>query len=181
MIPISPFLIGLIGSIILVAGAAYPEKPGKHPAKSLKNWLFAIGGVLMLIYSILNYLGGGPIFFIFLQVLVNVSSIFMMANTPDHIDTPIIVSLGILLIIWSLTLFEGFSTSFFILGLIGIGMGYAMNGGTAKRNLSLALGSAMIAFFSYLESDWIFFWLNVFFCIFSAYYVWQLRIQLVQK
>jgi len=36
------FLTGLVGSIILVTGAAWPENTNvKHPAKSFKNWLLA--------------------------------------------------------------------------------------------------------------------------------------------
>jgi hypothetical protein len=43
--------------------------------------------------------------------------------------------------------------------------------GTIRRVLALTLGSALIAIFSYIEASWIFFWLNVFFALFSAYYV----------
>jgi len=38
----------------------------------------------------------------------------------------------------------------------------------------LALGGALIALFSYFEVNWIFFWLNVFFAIFSGYYVYKM-------
>ena len=63
------FWIGIVGSLILVTGAALPEPVGKiHPVKSLKNWLFTGGGVLMFAYALLNYLGGGPVFFLFLPV-----------------------------------------------------------------------------------------------------------------
>jgi len=168
------FLIGLTGALILVAGAAYPERHVTHPAKSLKNWLFAIGGLCMLVYSTLNYIAGGPIFFIFLQALVNVASIFMMLNVPDTIDTPLIGLTGLGMIAWSLYLFEGYITVFFIIGLSGIGMGYAMEGGTFRRDAALTLGSALIALFSYLTASWIFFWLNIFFAIFSGYYAWRL-------
>lgn len=167
------FLVGLVGSLVLVSGAAYPDKHVSHPAKSVKNWLFAIGGLLMLTYSTLNYLAGGSIFFIFLQLFVNISSVFMMLNVSDRIDTPILAVAGLGFIIWSLFLFEGYNTAFFILGLSGIGMGYAMETGTFRRDLSLTLGSALIALFSYIEASWIFFWLNVFFAIFSGYYTWK--------
>jgi hypothetical protein len=169
------FLIGLIGSLILIVGAAWPDRVIKKPTQSIKNWLFALGGVMMLIYSFLNYLDGGPIFFVILQLLVNLGSVFMMLNTPDRIDTPIMAGAGVLLIIWSLTLFEGYETLFFILGLSGIGMGYVMETGTFRRNLALALGSALIALFSYLGASWIFFWLNTFFALFSGYYAWKVR------
>ena len=167
-----PFLIGLIGSLILVTGAAWPEpKKSIHNIKSIKNWLFAIGGFTMLAYAILGYQEGGPVFFIFLQALVGVSSILMMIDAPDKVDVPIISICGLGLIVWSLSLFEGYNTVFFVLGLSGIGLGYAFKMGTLRRNLALTLGSILIAVFSYIEASWVFFWLNVFFAIFSGYYV----------
>lgn len=171
------FYIGLIGSIILVTGAAWPIVKVKHPVYSKKNWLFAIGGVFMLVFSILGYLNGGPVFFIFLQALVAVASILMMINAPDKVDIPIITTSGIALIIWSLYLFEGYNTIFFILGLTGIGLGYTLQMGTVRRNAALTIGSILIAVFSYVEASWIFFWLNTFFACFSAYYVVKLALK----
>lgn len=166
------FLTGLIGSLVLVTGAAWPEsKRTKHPTKSMKNWLLAVGGFIMLLYAIFGYREGGPILFIFVQILAGIASILMMLNTPDKIDTPIITVSGLALIIWSLYLFEGYNTVFFILGLCGIGLGYAFQMGTLRRSIALTAGSALIALFSYIEASWIFFWLNVFFAIFSGYYV----------
>lgn len=166
------FLIGLIGSLILVTGAAWPETQKiKHPVTSIKNWLFAVGGLIMLLYAILGYLQGGAVFFIFLEAFVVVASVLMMLNTPDTVDTPIIAVTGLGLIIWSLFLFEGYNTVFFILGLSGIGLGYAFEMGSFRRDVALTLGSILIAIFSYIESSWVFFWLNVFFAAFSAYYL----------
>jgi hypothetical protein len=172
------FVIGLIGSLVLVTGAALPERAG---VQAWKNWLLAVGGALMLVYSSLNYMNGGPIFFVFLQILVNIASVFMMFNVRDDIDTPIMCLAGLALIIWSLTLFEGYSTVFFILGLTGIAMGYVMQTGTFRRSVALTLGSALIALFSYLSTSWIFFWLNVFFALFSAYNAWQTMHKTVPK
>lgn len=168
------FLIGLFGSLLLVSGAAYPEGEASHPAKSVKNWLFAVGGFVMFLFSLLNYMDGGAIFYVLLEFFVVVASIFMMLNTPDNIDTPIITATGVGLIAWSLYLFEGYSTIFFIIGLSGIGLGYALDTGSLKREVALTIGSALIALFSYIEASWIFFWLNVFFAIFSGYYVWKI-------
>ncbi len=166
------FLTGLIGSLVLVTGAAWPEtKASVHPTKSIKNWLFAVGGVLMLLYSFLGYQEGGSIFFVLLETLVVLASILMMLNTPDKIDIPIIGLCSLGLIAWSLYLLEDFSTVIFILGLCGVGLGYAFQTGTLHRSLALTLGSILIAIFSYLGASWIFFWLNVFFAIFSGYYV----------
>lgn len=169
------FITGLVGSLVLVTGAAWPEtKDVKHPAKSLKNWLFAVGGgFFMLLYAFLSYQQGGPIFFVILQILVAIASIFMMLNTPDKIDTPIISISGLGLIIWSLYLFEDYGTVIFILGLCGIGLGYTFRMATLRRSIALTIGSILIAVFSYIEASWIFFWLNVFFAIFSAYYVYK--------
>jgi len=171
------FITGLIGSLVLVTGAAWPEsKDIKHPTKSTKNWLFAIGGLIMLLYSFLNFQQGGPVFFVILEILVGVSSILMMLNTPDSIDTPILSVITLGLIIWSLYLFENYNTIIFILGLCGIGLGYAFEMGTRRRNIALLLGSFLIALFSYFEESWIFFWLNVIFAMFSAYYLYQVLI-----
>jgi len=168
------FWTGLVGSLVLVTGAAWPEvKDVKYPAKSLKNWLFAIGGFIMLLYAIFGYQQGGPIFFVMLEILVAISSVLMMLNTPDKVDAPILTISSLGLIIWSLYLFEGYNTVFFILGLCGIGLGYAFQMGTLRRSIALTLGSVLIALFSYIEASWIFFWLNVFFAIFSAYYVYK--------
>lgn len=166
------FLTGLIGSLILVTGAAWAEN-GKvnHPAKSFKNWLFAIGGLVMLLYAIFGYQQGGPAFFMILEIMVVLASILMILNTPDRIDTIIIAISGLGLIIWSLYLFEGYNTILFILGLSGIGLGYAFQMGTLRRNIALTMGSILIALFSYIEASWVFFWLNVFFAIFSGYYL----------
>jgi hypothetical protein len=169
-------LQGILGALILVSGAAYPIKKEKHPLQSTKNWLFAIGGLMMLIYASLNYIyNDGAVFFILLQGLVNVSSIFMLSNTSERYSSPIIISLALLLIIWSLTLFEGYNTLFFIIGLSGIALGYVLKAGTFRRNLALTLGSILLATFSYLAADWVFFWLNVFFAVFSGYYSLKLK------
>ncbi len=166
------FLTGLIGSLILVTGAAWPEpKDISHPAKAVKNWLFAVGGLLMLLYAIFGWQQGGPIFFMILEILVVIASTLMMLNTPDKFDTAVLSVSGLALIVWSLYLFEGYNTIIFILGLLGIGMGYAFTGGTLRRSIALTAGSALIAIFSYIEASWIFFWLNVFFALFSGYYL----------
>lgn len=168
------FITGLTGSLILVTGAAWPEiKDDKHPTKSFKNWLFAVGGFIVLLYSIFSYQQGGPIFFVILEILVAISSILMMLNTPDKVDAPILTISSLGLIIWSMYLFEGYNTVFFILGLCGIGLGYAFQMGTLRRSIALTLGSILIASFSYIEANWIFFWLNVFFAILSSYYVYR--------
>ncbi len=169
-----PSLIGIFGAVILVIGAAYPAKKVPHPVRSTKNWLFAIGGLVMLAYSILNYMDGGSFFFVILQMLVNLSSVLMMLDTDDRLDAGIIGIAGLALIIWSLTLFEGNNTIYFIIGLTGIGIGYILPNGTAQRNGALFLGSILIALFSYIEMNWIFFWLNAVFAGFAGWYALRL-------
>lgn len=166
------FIIGLIGSLILVLGAAWPDnKDVNHPIKSLKNWLFLVGGFVMLLYAVLGFINGGSIFYVFLEILVGIACILMMLNTKDTIDTTVISISGLALIIWSLYLFSGYGTIVFILGLVGISLGYAFQIGSFRRNIALTLGSMLIAIFSYLDASWIFFWLNTFFAIFSGYYL----------
>lgn len=169
------FLLGLVGSLIIVLGAAWPEsKDVKRPTKSIKNWLLAIGGgCILFIYAVLNYQQGGSIFFVFLQALVAISSVLMMINASDKVDMIVITTIGFGLVIWSLYLFEGYNTIFFIFGLSGVGLGYALQMGTLRRSVALTLGSALVALFSYLEANWIFFWLNAFFVVFSMFYVYK--------
>ncbi len=166
------FLIGLIGSLILVTGAAWPENEDiNHPTKSIKNWFLAIGAIIMFAYALINYFNNGAIFFVFLQGLIIIASIMMMLYTDDRIASVIIGISGLGLIGWSLYFFESYNTIFFIIGLMSIGLGYVFKMGTLRRSLALTLGATLIALFSYIEANWIFFWLNVFFAIFSAYYV----------
>ncbi|MFA4815224.1 MAG: hypothetical protein WC924_05040 [Candidatus Gracilibacteria bacterium] len=172
------FLTGLIGSLFLVIGAAWmdPKKSQQGP-KSLKNWLFAIGNILMFAYAILGYLEGNPVFFVFLESLATVSTVFMMLNANDRVASTVVGFAGLGFLAWSFYLFEGVSTLFFILGLTCVGIGFILKD-NFKRNLTLVLGSVLIALFSYLGASWLFFWLNVFFSLFSAYHVvksWRLR------
>ena len=141
------FLTGLIGSLVLVAGAAWPDPKRTSTLRNpLKNWMFFVGGLIMLAYSIIGYLSGGPIFFLILEILVAVSSLMMMLNFHEKIAVPIIAISSLSLIIWSFYLFESYNTVFFIIGLSGIALGYGFKIGTLRRNLSLTLGSALIAF-----------------------------------
>lgn len=166
------FFTGLVGSLVLVTGAAWPEpKTGIHPVKSVKNWLLMVGAVIMLAYAILGYIADNSIFFVILELLVVIAGVMMLFDVPDRIDTPVITTSGLALIVWSLYLFEGYNTVFFILGLSAIGLGYTLQMGTIRRSAALTAGSILIALFSYIEASWIFFWLNVFFGIFSGYYL----------
>lgn len=167
-----PFLTGIFGSIVLVAGAALPEnKKATHPMQSAKNWCFAIGGLIMLIYSILAYLEGGSVFFILFEVLIVIATVLMILDADDKVDIPVISISGIALVVLSLYWFEDYSTIIFIFGLTAVGLGYALKINTIRRDLALTVGSALIALFSYFAGDWIFFWLNVFFSLFSGYYL----------
>lgn len=168
------YVFGVIGGAILVAGAAWSGVKKEHPVKSLKNWLLAVGAVFMITYSILNYIAGGPVFFIFLQALAILASILMFLDTDDRIDVVVLTVAGAILVGWSLYLFEDYSTLLIILGIIGIGIGYALDGYTIKRNVSLAVGAVFIVIFSWIVKDWIFFWLNIFFALFSAYHVFRI-------
>lgn len=165
------FGLGVFGGVVLTLGALWPDRSDRHPTHSTKNWLLAAGGILLFTFALLDYLfATGPLFFVLLEALVVIASVLMMLGTSDKIDAIVIGTSGLGLVAWSLLIFEDFSTIFFVLGLIGIGLGYALEPGTARRNLVLTLGSILIVIFSYLGRSWIFFWLNVFFAIFSAYH-----------
>lgn len=167
------FSTGLLGSLVLIAGAAWPEgRKNLAPVKSVKNWLFAVGALIMLTYAALGYfITGSPIFFVFLEALVVIASVMMMLDFSDKVDLTVITILAGIFIIWSLFLFQDFGTIFFILGLTGVSLGYALQTGSVRRFVALTLGSALIALFSYLEASWVFFWLNIFFALFSGYYL----------
>ena len=154
------FYIGIIGSIVLVCGVIIP-------VLRWKDLLFAIGSTCMLIYAFLGYLAGGPIFFLILQIFIAISTLCMLLHVPDRYDTTILAVAGVGLTAWSLSIFEGYTTAIFVVGLVLIGIGFAMEGGTLKREWALMLGSAVIAVFSYFMRDWIFFGLNTAFAFFS--------------
>lgn len=170
-----PAFFGVLGSLVLVIGAAWPVKASGHPARSTKNQLFAAGNVCMFMYSALNYLQGGSIFFILLQVLIGVSTVLMLLNTNDLFDACVLAGIGSMLVVYSIFLFRDPTTILFVLGLCILGVGYAMNMASYKRQVALAVGSAFIAWFSYLEGEIIFLWLNIFFAGFSTYYAWQMH------
>ena len=165
-----PFVLGLIGSLILVIGAAYPVEKTKIPTKSVKNWLFGIWWLIMLLYAVIWYLNGWPVFFVFLEILILIASILMMLNTKDRFDMSVIGVSGMILIIRSLSLFEWYSTIIFIVGLASLALWYAFKMNTLRRDLALMVWGFLIAIFSYLEASRIFFWLNAFFTLFSLYY-----------
>lgn len=172
------FGLGVLGGIILVLGAMWPAKKVQIPRNSVKNQLFAAGAIILFTYAVLNYLyGTGTLFFAILEVLAIVSSALMLLGISEKISTRIISVLGIGLVIWSIFIAKDYFAAIFILGLIMVSWGYILESGTTKRNLLLAVGSLLIAFFSYLGSAWVFFWLNIFFAGFSFYHVWELSKQ----
>lgn len=168
------FLIGIIGSLLLVIGSALPDRSVSHPAKSRKNQFFAIGNACMFAYALLGYLAGGPIFFVVLQIFIVLSTLLMMLGTPDRFSTPLLSIAGFGLVGWVLALFEGYGTAIFVIGLVLLGIGFALNAKAAKRAIFLSVGSAAIALFSLASRDWVFFVLNVFFTLFSGWHAARL-------
>lgn len=171
---IDPFYVGLTGAATLVLGYAWPAKKIKNPRKSFKNWIFVLGAFLMLIYSYLNYLLGGAIFYIFLQLLANLASFFLMLRINKKASIFFIILSALVFIGASLFYFEDFSTVLFIIGLSMISVGYILDSGTVNRNIMLCLGSIFIAVFSKAEGNMIFFWLNVLAAGFTVYHIGKL-------
>jgi predicted membrane protein len=95
----------------------------------------------------------------------------MMLNTNDKLDTIVLAISWLWLVIRSLYLFEWYTTIIFIAWLIGIGLWYAFKMWSMRREAALMLWGILIAIFSYLQPDRIFFWLNIFFALFSGYYL----------
>lgn len=121
----------------------------------------------MFTYAILRYLEGGHVFFVLLQALVIVSTVLMLLNTDDRFNSTILTMIGLFLVGWAIRLFPEALTTLFVTGLVILGIGFALNMGTLRRNLALGTGSALIAVFSFLHEDWVFVLLNVFFALFS--------------
>jgi len=166
------FWVGILGSLFLVAGAAWPiPKKLKNPAKSTKNWLLLIWSIILFLFSWLGYYNWLSIFFLILQIMIIIAGILMMLNTNDKFDATVLSVSWLGLIIWSLYLFEWYTTLIFILWLVVLWFGYAFKTGSLRRDIALTVWSIFIAWFSILEPNWIFFGLNVFFAIFSWYYL----------
>jgi len=163
-------LTGIIGSVILVIGAAWKDgNTNIQPWRVTKNWLFTIGAATMLLYAIL----GGSMFFIILEILMAFASILMMTNLDERLKTRLIGIAGLILLGYTLYSIEDAKIIFFVLGLLGVSLGYVFKMGSQRRNIALTLGSVLIAIYSYLEADWIFFGLNAFFALFSGYYIFK--------
>ncbi|MCC6643259.1 hypothetical protein IT411_00760, partial [Candidatus Peregrinibacteria bacterium] len=148
------FWTGIIGSLILVTGAGWPiESKVKHPVYSIKNWLFAIGGLFMLAYAVLNnYYHQSPFFYVIFELFIALTSVLMMLDTDDRLDAVIVSIATVGFIIWSLYLFQDYTTIIFIIGLSVTGLGFTLNMGSKRRNLALAVGSGTIALFSFMVS-----------------------------
>lgn len=160
-------LIGVLGSAILVAGVANTDQKAK-------NLLFAIGNAYMFLYALIGYLSGGPIFFLILQIFIAISTLCMLLKVPDTYNTPILAIGGLALVGWSLSLFQDYTTAIFVIGLALLGIGYAMESGSLKREMALMIGSIVIAIFSFLMRDWVFVGLNVIFFLLALKNVRQL-------
>ena len=167
------FYIGILGSFLLLIGAAYPLEKTKKPVFSVKNRFFAIGSLIMLLYAIAWYLTWGSVFFIYLELLIILACFLMMFDTNDTIDTWIISAAGVVLLVRSLSLFQWRSMLLFIVAFVILGLGYTYDMHTVRRYIGLTLGGALIALSSYLDASRIFFRLNIFFALFSLIYMFR--------
>lgn len=158
------FITGLISSIVLVIGSAWPERP-------LKNWVFGVGNFGMLAYALLAFLfTDNPIFFVLLEILCAASSVLALLKVKEKISTWIILLAGLALLVWSFFLFEDMATLVFILGLVSLAIGFVSKN-ALKRNSVFILGCILISTFSFIKGDLIFFWLNAVFGLFSGFYL----------
>lgn len=168
------FALGVLGGLVLVVGSALPENKNSTALSSKRNWWFATGNLAMFAYALLNwYFNAGAVFFVILETLIVIATILMLRPITANKSALIFGLAGAGLSLFSLTLFEGYQTLIFVAGLSIVSLGFSLAPHEPKRNLVLALGSLLIAIFSYLSADWIFFWLNAFFALFSAYHFWK--------
>lgn len=166
------FLTGLISSIVLVIGSAWPDpKKNVKPARTFKHWIFGIGNFGMLAYATLAfYFTANPVFFVLLEILCAASSVLILANVKEKISTRLILVSALALLVWSFFLFEDSTTVFFILGLSAVAVGFTSKN-NVKRNAVFVLGCILISTFSFIKGDMIFFWLNAVFGLFSGFYL----------
>ena len=165
------FYIGVLGALLLVIGSAWTDRQvSKSAHTSLKNWLLFTGAITLFTYALLSYQQGGLLFFTLLQGLATFAAVIMMLPIPQRFGVGAITLLALCLVVRALTLFEDYTTSFFVGGLIAISFGYVLVWRPQLRNLCFFIGGVLIAIFGYLAGDWIFFWLNVFFAAFSQVY-----------
>ncbi len=155
-------LVGIIGGLILLGGAAHKDHNPKR-----KNLIFAIGNVLMFAYALLGFIDGGSLLFVLLQIMVNLSSLCMLLNVPDKIDTPLVSLTGLGLAIYAGVYYYSPSTLLFIAGLILLSLGFSLDYKKQLKNVFLVCGSLLIAYFAWLMQDMVFFGLNSFFALFS--------------
>jgi hypothetical protein len=130
-----------------------------------------IGSSIMFLYSLVGYYSWLSIFFLILQIMIIIAWVLMMLNTNDKFDATILSISWLALVIWSLYLFEWYTTIIFIVWLVVLGLWYAFKTGSLRRDVALTLWSVFVAWFSLLEPNRIFFGLNLFFAIFSWYYL----------
>lgn len=152
--------IGWLGAFILVTGAA-------TASSERKNRLFALGNLCMFTYALLGSLQGGPVFFLILQSFILLATVCMLLKVPESSAAPVLAMGGVLLVVWSLLLFRDFTTFIFVVGLMLLGIGFALRSGTVRREVAFMLGSAVIALFSFLMGEWVFFVLNILFTTLS--------------
>jgi len=164
--------LGILGGVLLVLGSAWPESKKELPSYAEpKSLILAGGGLFMLFYTLFYILDDGPLFFLFLQLFANLGAIFMLLDVDDRIDTTVMTLGGLLFMGLSLWFYEDLTTLYFIAGLLGVGLGYVIHRGSVWRQVAFFFGSALITYYSCLSGSWIFFWLNVFFAVFSLMYI----------
>lgn len=161
-------VIGLIGSAILVFASSL-----HYSKKSIKKYLFSFGNLCMFAYSLLNFIDGGSIFFIYLQILINFSSLLLWLDIKDKYDQPLVLSLGALLTYFALTIHLDYLTLTFVIGIITLALGFSTDTKKPTHNLFLFAGSLLIAIFSFIQKDLIFLILNAFFALFSLKNLYQ--------
>lgn len=169
---INNLFAGIAGSVLLVVGSAWPDKKNiNNPRESIKNWLFLIGNLIMLGYALLQYLEDGAIYFVLLEVLIFIATILMMLDFKDKWKALGVGVSGVFLTAWALFLFDKMQILIFILGLIIVGLGYVFENNSMRKDFALTVGSLLIVVYSFMENEWVFFWLNLFFSIFAGYYL----------
>lgn len=148
-----------------------------HPRNSIKERLFAIWGIIMLIYSIFYYFEWGSALYILLEIFICIASRLKMMKEQGKKDMRTLWFLWASLIIISYLINQSEQIVRFILWFIITSLWYISKGGTTNRNAALTIWWLFISIFSYLEMSLIFFAVNIFFTFFAAHYRKKLYIK----
>jgi len=173
---------GIFGSIAIILGMLYQEQnTNKLPHKSVKNRLFFIGGILMTLYSFLDFFQNKVLFFLVLQLFLLTTCVVMITNINEKKALIINIIALIIFVAWSFLAVNSIITLIFIFGLIIVGMGYTFKFSPTKRDIAFIIGSVLLTIFSVINHNPIYIAINLISAIISFLNLFNIRLQNIFK